>query len=126
LFKLIRKLLLAALVLIVAFIALAITSGGEKFRWFGTAVHDVSNDIGETADLLNQATQDMKSATNTIRKTGRKLRDIASETRGKASDVVNSTGEVVKKIKETAAELGKDEDKTEDNAKTDDTDKRAK
>ncbi len=125
-FKLIRRLLLLALVLIVAFIAFALTSGGEKFRWFGETVMDVSNDIGETADLLNQATQDIKNATNTIRNTGRKLQDIASETREKASGVVNSTGEVVKKIKETAAELGKDDDKTEDNAKSDDRDKRAK
>ena len=125
-FKLIRRLLLTALVLIVAFLAFALTSGGEKFRWFGETVHDVSNDIGETADLLNQATQDIKNATNTIRKTGRKLHGIASEAGKQASGIVNSTGEVVKKIKETTAELGKDEDQTEDNTKADDTDKRAK
>ena len=125
-FKLIRRLILAAFIFIIAFIAFALTSGGEKFRWFGETVHDVSNDIGETADLLNQASQDIKNATNTIRKTGRKLHDIASETGKKASGVINSTGEVVKKIKKTATKLGRDEDSTEDNAKSDDTDKRAK
>jgi methyl-accepting chemotaxis protein len=126
LFKLIRRLFLAAFILIVAFIAFALTSGGEKFRWFGTTVKDVSTDLGETADLLNQATQDIKSATNTIRKTGRKLHEIASETGEKASGVVNSTGEVVKKIKKTATKLGKDEYTTEDNTNADDRDKRAK
>lgn len=109
-FKLIKRLFLLAIVAIVAFIALALTSGGEKFRWFGNTVSDVSDDLGETADLLNQATEDLKSATHTIRKTGKKFKDAASETTEKAAAIVNATEKIVSDIKNSAGELGKADD----------------
>lgn len=109
-FKLIKRLIFALFVALVAFIAIALTSGGEKFRWFGNMVNDVSYDLGETADLLNLATQDIKSASHTIKKTGTKLKEVASKTGEKASVIVNSTGEIVKDIKESTATVGKKDD----------------
>ncbi len=127
--KFIKRGILAVIVVVVAFIAISLTSGGRMFRMFGDTVRDVSYDFGETADLLNQATQDVKSATNTIRKTGRKLKDMASETKEKAAGIVNTTGKLVSDIKNTIGEPGQPREAGEDAAKPskeargDDTDK---
>lgn len=109
-FKFVKRVLLVLFATLVVFFALALTSGGKKFRWFGNVVNDVSYDLGETADLLNLATQDIKSASHTIKKTGGRLKKVAADTGEKASDIVNSTGEFVKDIKESATSLGKKDD----------------
>jgi Sec-independent protein translocase protein TatA len=105
-------------VVVVIFLVLALTSGGDSFRWFGDTVRDVSHEIGEVADLLDQATKDIKNASHTIRQTGEKLRDIAEETGEKATGIVNSTGivntteDMVGEIKNAVSEVApNDEDK---------------
>jgi hypothetical protein len=110
LFKFVKRVLLALLVIVVAFFALALTSGGKNFRRFGDFVNGISYDLGETADLLNLATQDIKSAGHTIKKTGTKLKKVASDTGEKASAIVNSTEEFVKDIREPKTPTGKKDD----------------
>jgi len=111
LLKWIKRLLLALLVAVAAFIAVALTSGGRPFRWFGGAVSGISNDAGDTADLLRDATRDVQSASHTIRKAGERIKGFASETGGKASGLVNSAGEAAKSVKESATNLVKPDDK---------------
>lgn len=53
-FKLLSRLICLAVIAIVAFIVLSFTGGGEKFRWFGTAVKEKSEEVGEKADSLKQ------------------------------------------------------------------------
>lgn len=95
----IRRTLFALFVVGTVLVVLALTDGGDGFRWFGKTVKDVSYDIAETLDLLHEATEDIKSASHTIKKTGTRIRGIAEETSEKASSIVNSTGEIVKDIK---------------------------
>jgi hypothetical protein len=97
--------LFALFVVATILIVMALTSGGGGFRWFGNTVKDVSDDIAETLDLLNQATQDIKSASHTIRKTGTKIKDIAEETSKKASVIVNSTEVIVEDIKNAVSDI---------------------
>lgn len=101
-FKLIRRLILLAFILVVGFLALAITGGGEKFRWLGSAVKDKSAQVGETADLIKKASDDIKNATRTIKQTGQKIGEIATDTKEAASAVINATGKVVKQAGELA------------------------
>lgn len=112
--KFVKRLLLALLLAVVAFLTLALTSGGEKFRWFGNSVKGLTDDIAETADLLNEATRNIKSATHTIKKTGGKIKEVASNTAEKASAIVNATGEIVNGVSESASELVKKDDKEDD------------
>ena len=56
-FKLLGRIICLALFAIIAFIALSFTSGGEKFRWFGTAVKEKSEEVGEKADSLKQKSE---------------------------------------------------------------------
>jgi hypothetical protein len=93
-------------------VVLALTGGGDGFRWFGNTVKDVSDDIAETLDLLHEATEDIKSASHTIKKTGAKIKVIAEETSEKASGILNSTGEIVKDIKSAVSDR-EPEEKTE-------------
>jgi methyl-accepting chemotaxis protein len=97
--KLIKRILLAIFAIMIIFLTLALTSGGDSFRWFGDTVRDVSHDLGEVADLLDQATEDIKSASHTIKKTGTRIKDIAEETGEKASNIANTTTEMVGDIK---------------------------
>jgi methyl-accepting chemotaxis protein len=93
------------------FIVLALTGGGRSFRWFGDTVRDVSHDIGDVADLLNSATEDIKSASHTIRQTGTRIKNIAEETGEKASGLVNTTEEMVGEMKNAVSAVapGKEE-----------------
>lgn len=106
--KLIKRILLTLFAIVILFLVLAITSGGDSFRWFGDTVRDISHDVGEVADLLNSASQDIKNATDTIQKTGTKIKGIAQETGEKASGIANSTEEVVGEIKNAVSEVAPD------------------
>jgi methyl-accepting chemotaxis protein len=97
-------------------VVLALTDGGDGFRWFGKTVRDVSYDIAETLDLLHEATEDIKSASHTIRKTGTRIKGIAEETSEKASSIVNSTGEIVKDIKYAVTDVETEEKETSEEA----------
>ena len=98
-FKLIKYILLAIVATVILFLVLALASGGSSFRWFGDTVRNIFHNVGEVADMLNSASQDIKNATDTIQKTGTKIKDIAQETGEKASGIANSTEEVVGEIK---------------------------
>lgn len=56
-FKLLSRLICLSVFVIIAFIVLSFTSGGEKFRWFGTTVKEKSEEVGEKADSLKQKSE---------------------------------------------------------------------
>ncbi len=51
-FKLIRRLILFAILIAVAFVVISVLSGGEKFRWLGKKVEQQSEKVGEEADRV--------------------------------------------------------------------------
>jgi len=53
-FKLLSRLICLAILAITAFIFLSFTSGGERFRRFGTAVKEKSEEVGDKADSLKE------------------------------------------------------------------------
>ncbi len=53
-FKLIWRLVVFAIIVLIAFIVLSIYSGGEKFRWLGKEVEHESRKIGEKADEIKK------------------------------------------------------------------------
>ncbi len=53
-FKLIKKLILLAIIALIVFVVLSLYSGGEKFRWFGKKVEQQSEKVGEKADKFKK------------------------------------------------------------------------
>ncbi len=56
-FRLLSRIICLAVIAIIAFFVLSFTSGGEKFRWFGTTVKEKSEEVGEKADSLKQESE---------------------------------------------------------------------
>ncbi len=71
--KLIVRLIFLAIVAGIVFIALAIYSGGEKFRWFGKKVEQESVKVGEKADRIKKSTD---TVVRGIEKTTEKVKEI--------------------------------------------------
>jgi hypothetical protein len=45
--KFIRNLIILGVILTIIFLAIAISSGGDSFRWFGTKVGGLGKDVGQ-------------------------------------------------------------------------------
>ncbi len=71
--KLIVRLIFLAIVAGIIFIALAIYSGGEKFRWFGKKVEQQSEKMGEKADRIKQ---DSEKVIKGVEKTTEKVKEF--------------------------------------------------
>lgn len=57
-FKLLRRLLCLAIILGIIFIAIAVFSGGERFRWIGSILKIKTDKVAEKADSIKKATED--------------------------------------------------------------------
>ena len=53
-FKLIRSIFLTGLVILLAFLIISLTSGGEKFRWLGKEAQRQGEVIGGKADRIRE------------------------------------------------------------------------
>lgn len=56
-FKLLSRTICLVVFAIIAFVALSLKSGGEKFRWLGSAVKQESEKVGEKADAFKEKSQ---------------------------------------------------------------------
>ena len=75
-FKLLWRLIVLAVITVIAFIVLSLSSGGEKFRWFGKKVEQQSEKIGEKADVLKEKSDGVKK---TFEKTKEKIGDLTGK-----------------------------------------------
>ncbi|HAM51011.1 MAG TPA: hypothetical protein DCP92_10110 [Nitrospiraceae bacterium] len=67
-----------ALITLLAFVALSLLSGGEKFRWFGREVERGSEKVGESADKLKGKSDEILKG---IQKTKKKIEDLTGKKR---------------------------------------------
>ena len=72
-FRFIFRLVFICIVLLIAFIAFSVYSGGEKFRWFGKKVEQESQKVGEKADQIKQASEKVIKG---IEKTTEKVKEF--------------------------------------------------
>jgi hypothetical protein len=72
-FRLIFRLIFIGIVLLIAFIAFSVYSGGEKFRWFGKKVEQESQKVGEKADRIKQGSETVIKG---IEKTTEKVKEF--------------------------------------------------
>jgi hypothetical protein len=86
-FKLLRKLIVLAIIAGLVFVALSLWQGGEPFRWFGKesekageVIKKKSEEMGNKADEIKKKTDNAQGTTKKvvegIRKAGDKVRDI--------------------------------------------------
>ncbi len=72
-FKFIFRLIFICIVLLIAFIAFSMYSGGEKFRRFGEKVELGSQKMGEKADQIKQESEKVITG---IEKTTEKVKEF--------------------------------------------------
>ena len=53
-FKLLWRIISTCIIVLLTFLILSLTSGGEKFRWFGKEVQKQSEKVGEIADEIRE------------------------------------------------------------------------
>ncbi len=67
-FRFLRRLLCLVAIILAAFLAISLRSGGEKFRWFGQKVEVESVKVGRKADNVKYVAGKIENgARNTIR-----------------------------------------------------------
>ena len=111
-----KRLIILAIVLAVAFIALSVTSGGDYFRRAGNLFEKGTNEAAETADLIKESSDNIKKTTgetvDSIKKTSDKIKDTTEKvtrtvkkttdgiknTADEASRAVRETGEKIRKL----------------------------
>lgn len=81
-FRLLRRLVCLAVIALAVFIALSLTSGGEKFRWFGKKVAKQSEDVGEKADKLKEKTGDVAKGIEKTKKGIEKTKETIKDLTG--------------------------------------------
>jgi len=72
-FRFIFRLVFICIVLLIAFIAFSVYSGGEKFRWFGKKVEQESQKVGEKADQIKEGSEKVIKG---IERTAEKVKEI--------------------------------------------------
>jgi len=86
-FKLIRRLIVIAIIAAIVFLTLSLWQGGKPFRWFGKKSEQAgevlkkkSEEVGNEADKIKKKSEDMKDTTKKvtegIKKTSEKIKDI--------------------------------------------------
>jgi methyl-accepting chemotaxis protein len=99
---------LLSFILLIAFIAISIKSGGEPFRWLGDLFREGTYEFSETADMIKESSDGIKNTveetTEAIKKTGEKIKD--------------TTGKAARRIKDTAGEIKNTTEKTAGKIKT--------
>jgi hypothetical protein len=86
-FKLLRKMIVLAIIAGLIFVALSLWQGGDPFRWFGKesekageVIKKKSEEVGDKADELKKKTDNVQGTTKKvvdgIRKAGDKVRDV--------------------------------------------------
>ncbi|MGD0885426.1 MAG: hypothetical protein ABSA46_11250 [Thermodesulfovibrionales bacterium] len=66
------------LIALIAFVALSLLSGGEKFRWFGRTVERESERVGKSADKLKGESD---AVLRSIQKTKEKIENLTGKKR---------------------------------------------
>lgn len=75
-FRLLTRLICLAVIAIIAFVVISLSSGGEKFRWFGKKVGQESEKVGEKADKLKETgDKTMKG----VEKAKEKIKDLTGK-----------------------------------------------
>jgi hypothetical protein len=72
-FKLLWRIICTGIIVLLAFLILSLTSGGEKFRWFGKEVQKQSEKIGEMADEIREKGEWLSKG---LDRTKRKIREV--------------------------------------------------
>jgi hypothetical protein len=80
-FKLLWQIISTCIIVLLAFLILSLTSGGEKFRWFGKEVQNQSEKIGEIADEIREQGEWISKGIGGVK---RKIREV-TDGKGKTS-----------------------------------------
>lgn len=95
--KLIKTIILVTVLPAVSFFVLSVARGGEPIRWLGTTINAGAQELGITADMIHDATEQIKAAVTqtaeTMKKTGDMVRAAASKVKGLIDGITGGDGE---------------------------------
>ena len=88
-FNFLRRLLCLAVILSLAFLAISIRSGGERFRWFGHKVQFESDKVGRSADNIKKTAGSFEAGAKKIESGAKNAAGHVKNTLVKAEGIVN-------------------------------------
>lgn len=74
--KFITKIICLFVIIFILFIAISLSSGGKKFRWFGEKIEQQSERIGKEADDLKEKGDKVLKG---FKKTKEKIKDVTGK-----------------------------------------------
>lgn len=75
-FKLLLRLICLSLITLIAFLILSLSSGGEKFRWFGKKVEEKTESLGRIADSIKEKSNKVMKG---IEKAKERIKDLTDK-----------------------------------------------
>ncbi|MFN3480461.1 MAG: hypothetical protein ACK415_08750 [Thermodesulfovibrionales bacterium] len=75
-FKFFFRLICLAIIAAIAFLIISLSSGGDKFRWFGKKVEEKTEDLGKKADMIKETGDKAKKG---IEKAKEKIKDLTGK-----------------------------------------------
>lgn len=75
-FKLLLRLICLSLITLIAFLILSLSSGGEKFRWFGKKAEEKTESLGRIADSIKEKSNKVMKG---IEKAKERIKDLTDK-----------------------------------------------
>lgn len=75
-FKFFFRLICLAVIAAIAFLIISLSSGGDKFRWFGKKVEEKTESLGEKADKIKKASDKTMEG---VKKAKEKIKDLTGK-----------------------------------------------